>query len=339
MDADIQIGGDGQEKGIGERVRKSRYGGFCPPIQQKYFFSLPPIGVFPLSLVLGVNVKFIKMKKMKKVLLFVWLMAGFMSVEAQKLYVMPEVGMSAVKHEYNPYKGYSGDWRNRTAYGDDSWRAAPRVGVGVMFHPKSETFAIQSGVYYTSQSRSSRMFFCNYAYREDYETGEKTIVGEKSFIVDDSNSTRHLLQVPLMARFAWRVTDEVNMFAAVGGSVGFEIGSSGSLKGTRLGFSDDEVPYNMSYGSYGDGSTTDPWLYPYDVYGNYYGMGNTVNPYSKSHIRKITWGLSAQVGIEYHKMVVTAGYDLDFGKESTYDSFGLHYQTLAISVGYKFRLK
>ncbi|MDL2282466.1 PorT family protein, partial [Parabacteroides sp. OttesenSCG-928-G06] len=216
---------------------------------------------------------------------------------------------------------------NRTYYQDDNWRAAPKIGLGILFHPKSEKFAFQTGVYYTTQGYSARNFSCSYY---SYMGADQEILlnDDKSFWVHDVSYTSRLLQVPLMARFSWRVTDDIRIFTSVGGSIGFVLKDKGAVKASRLGFSEEEVP--VDYSGYGNSFADSPWLYPYDLF----------NPSTVSGSdRKTTWGLAAQVGVEYHKMVVTAGYDLDFGKEFKGADFALRYQAFSLSVGYKFRLK
>lgn len=48
--------------------------------------------------------------------------------------------------------------------------------------------------------------------------------------------------------------------------------------------------------------------------------------------------LTPETGLEVHRWVMNVGYDVSLGKEWKGDSAGLNYQTVSLSVGYKFKL-
>lgn len=119
-------------------------------------------------------------------LLIVCLLGVFSSVRAQWS-VSPEVGLSA-------FRGRSYEWR-----------PAVKVGAAVDYQFKSN-FSLESGLYYTQRG------FVNY-WVEDGPLGPESVQEMSSLV-------RHMLQVPLRARFTWEVADDVRVFVGAGPYLG-----------------------------------------------------------------------------------------------------------------------
>lgn len=264
------------------------------------------------------------MVKKTTILLLLLLCVG--GIRAQ-FYIVPEIGTTAVHYNFPKPKGY-GPYNARYTYLTEKWRAGWKPGIGIHFHPRSEKFAFQTGLYYTQRGYEL-------TYLQSYPKDE-------SFIVDDIRITRSYLQVPVLLRFSWKVTDNVRMFTAFGPYFAWMLGDEKrSYKGSRLGYKDYEVavpedPDDFDFG-YGYWGQPPKWLYPYDIYDDYYGSGSTT-PYRYNNDSKFDWGTSISLGVEYHRLAITASWDASFGKATTYDSPRLNYHTLSLSVGYKIKI-
>ena len=75
-----------------------------------------------------------------------------------------------------------------------------------------------------------------------------------------------------------------------------------------------------------------------DEENDYYWQGSGFSNDKWTHDNPFDWGLSFQAGVEVASWVINVGYDVSLGKEYQYDSAGLKYHTLSLSVGYKFKL-
>lgn len=251
---------------------------------------------------------------MKKILLCVMLMLIVPAVRAQ-LYLVPEMGMTAIQR---PDANKKHIHTTRFAYNTETWRAGWKAGLGLVWHLGKENFALQSGLYYTQRGYSLDYFMLN--------------PKDECFIVDHMTINQKFLQVPLMARFSGRIAKDVKIFGAVGPYIGFALGEEKiSYKGSRLGYTDVEVldETNQYMGK---------WLYPYDVFGDYYGYGMTEKYNRNSTLNKIDWGLSVALGVEVNQLVLGLGYELSLGKEYDGANIRANYHTVNLSIGYKFRV-
>lgn len=122
---------------------------------------------------------------------------------------------------------------------------------------------------------------------------------------------RHFLQLPVLANFSIRLSDAVRLNLAAGPYFAFSMGDRHEAS-----------------------------LYTYYIYGpeNGYGYEGATTTKEWSHENSFDWGLSFQAGLEVHRWVMNVGYDVSLGKEWKGDSAGLNYQTVSLSVGYKFKL-
>lgn len=122
----------------------------------------------------------------------------------------------------------------------------------------------------------------------------------------------------------------VGMYAGVSLSNHSKWGSLSST--TTQPTAPEKMMYHPGYSGYG------PYEYPYD---------NT--PFS--NLNSFDWGVTASFGVEVDNWVMNVGYELSLGDEGdnyslkwvnggSYEvrSIGANYNTLSLTVGYKFKL-
>lgn len=124
---------------------------------------------------------------MKRILFFCFFFVNIFAVNAQ-LSVGPELGLSAFNHN-----GIG-----------DGWRPAVKVGAAIEYAFKP-TFSIESGLYYTQRGYSM--------------AGKISIPDDWNFS-ESPSLVRHLLQMPLHARFSWSIANDTRFFIGVGPYVG-----------------------------------------------------------------------------------------------------------------------
>lgn len=186
---------------------------------------------------------------------------------------------------------------------NDRWEAGWKLGVGVeyQFTPR---FSLKSGVHYTQRGGTWFPLF-------GYDANEELYVGTLK-------AKRHFLQLPLMAQWGWNLGKDVRLNMGVGGYVAYDTHHSAS--------------YGHYSNFYGYGGEYDyGYVYSYD-----YAEGSGSNFFRG--INAFDWGASLAVGLEVKELYFNLGYDASLGKEYKYDSIGLNYNTLSLTVGYKFRL-
>lgn len=210
------------------------------------------------------------------------------------------LSVSAQRWSLTPEIGMTAVKRNSNRSAD--WRSGWKVGVGVEYQLNPERFSLKSGLYYMQRGYT-------YSFGPIIDIGEKTIGEIKGTF------NRHFLQVPVLANFSYKLSDAVRLNLAVGPYVAFSMGDR-----TKAGYE------YINYDSYQSGE---------QVY--WYSGGSTESTNWSNH-HSFDWGLSFQAGLEVHQWVINAGYDLSLGKEYKYDNVGVNYQTLSLSVGYKFKL-
>lgn len=231
------------------------------------------------------------------------LMMCVAAISAQKWSLTPEIGMAAIKRG------------GGTPVYQQKWNASWKVGVGVEYAVKPGFFSLKSGLYYTPRGYSYSMlpYQNNYGYGQyGYETSHGKV-------------NRHFLQLPLMANFSFKLADGVRLNLAAGPYIGYSLGEKGE--------------YNSIFSIPGDGVASAFYHYYGGGYGGSYG-GNygSITFKGWSHDNPLDWGVSLQVGLEVQQWVINAGYDASLGKEFEGGPVDMKYNTLSLSVGYKFKL-
>lgn len=250
---------------------------------------------------------------MKKFVLFVMLMMCVASVSAQRWSLTPEIGMTAISK--NSGASYYFD--------EHRWNSRWKIGVGVEFAVKPDFFSLKSGLYYTQRGFSSNGITFGSIYPVEGDQS-KAMFGESQ-----SKLNRHFLQVPLMANFSFKLADDVRLNLAAGPYVAYSLGDKNKSSYTEYTpGTPEELSYGYGYGGYGQGG--DSYI------GGWIGNGFSYDGWT--HDNPFDWGLSFQVGIEVKQWVMNAGYDASLGKEYKSDTAGMKYNTLSLSVGYKFKL-
>ena len=93
---------------------------------------------------------------------------------------------------------------NRVGMGS-SWRAGVKVGVGVSYQFEPGWIGLKSGLYYANRG---------YSLGDYPRTTESATYVLKEMMT--GGITQHFLQLPVMAEFSWKVSNEVRMHLAVG---------------------------------------------------------------------------------------------------------------------------
>ena len=198
---------------------------------------------------------------------------------------------------------------NRVGMGS-SWRAGVKVGVGVSYQFEPGWIGLKSGLYYANRG---------YSLGDYPRTTESATYVLKEMMT--GGITQHFLQLPVMADFSWKVSKEVRMHLAVGMYAGVSVKNDTNWGSSfTMGYSKEPQALGKYVKSTGLG-------YSYD------------------------WGLTTSFGIEVNNWVMNLGYDLSLGDEggnykidgdnfSLYEvrSVGANYNTMSLTVGYKFKL-
>lgn len=194
--------------------------------------------------------------------------------------------------------------------GTGGWRPGIKIGANLGYQFKPEWIGIKAGLFYTNRGYSLGDYPTRWGYPD----------GTIEYGMEGGSITQHFLQLPVMADFSWKVKNVrmhlgVGMYAGVAVSTPWEWNSWGitTIKpeaGTETG----------GYGYYGR------YEYPYDN-----------RPFSNTN--SFDWGLTTSFGIEVNNWVMNAGYELSLGDEGDgFRSIGSNYNTLSLTVGYKFKL-
>lgn len=229
---------------------------------------------------------------MKKLVLFVMLIMCVVSVNAQQWSLTPELGMTAIKRGGDKFVYFGGNY---------DWSPRFKGGIGVEYSFKPGWFALKSGLYFTQRGYSGSYF----------KTPEAGDPNEPDAGVVNMKVKRNFLQVPLLADFSFRLSDDVRLHLAAGPYIAASL-------------SDRMSTYYTGYKSYGEGG-----------YGSWGGSENTIKVQGYN---AFDWGLSFQAGIEVKQLVANIGYDASLGKEFEYGKTDLKFHTISLSIGYKFKL-
>jgi hypothetical protein len=236
---------------------------------------------------------------MKKVVVFVLLMMSIGSLKAQWS-VTPEVGVTATQRAENM---------------NDEWRGGWKLGVGIEYvlNELNEHFSLKSGLYYMQRGSSYNYWYGQYP-TYDY-MGDYSYPNYSSYLSGRTNN--HFLQVPIMTKYSWNLTEDVKITVATGPYIAFNIGNDWEWS-------------SFSNISYGDNNYQGGYGYGYGY--NYEGR------YEAGRVRSFDWGFSSSVGIEIKNWVANCGYDVSLTKESWWNEARPNYRTFSLSVGYKFKL-
>lgn len=253
---------------------------------------------------------------MKKLILFVLCALSGLMVSAQSRWgITPEGGFAAI---------------NRVGMGS-SWRAGVKVGVGVSYQFEPGWIGLKSGLYYANRG---------YSLGDYPRTTESATHVLKEMMT--GGIAQHFLQLPVMADFSWKVSKEVRMHLAVGMYAGV------SVKNDTNWGSSFTMGYSKKPETLGKYTKSTGLGYSYG-YSGYDEAGNADQPFRD--VNSFDWGLTTSFGIEVNNWVMNLGYDLSLGDEggnykidgdnfSLYEvrSVGANYNTMSLTVGYKFKL-
>ncbi|MCD7937875.1 MAG: PorT family protein [Tannerellaceae bacterium] len=187
------------------------------------------------------------------------------------------------------------------------WDNRFTTGLGAEYEWKAGNldWGLQSGLYYTQRgfenyiNRGYGAYGYNYNYNNNYGY---------------YNINRGFIQLPVKLNLYIPICEDVRLVVGVGPYVGYSIHTS------------------WGYGSYYYST------YPEGEYGN----GNTTSYEdawkNKPAIRKWDYGIGATVGLEIKRVILSASYDMSFGKEVKTQKGGLQYHNLTFTAGYRFKM-
>lgn len=263
---------------------------------------------------------------MKKIISTVMLMMMLMCVTEVNAQwsVTPEVGMNVTK-----YKGVP------SAIGF-------KAGAAVSYTFESGLFSLQSGLYYVQRgtgktysgfaygtatgvdgkSENRYVYFTNHGMAYGGSGSMTGYYGQgnmgygSGFFSEDiklegvqlseASSRNDYLQLPVLARFNWKIGQDVKLHIAAGPYFAYGIGGKGKYKDmdmTKNGYSETEESFN---------------------------------PFVNTYFKRFDWGLMFNAGIEVKRFTLNASYDLGLGKQYSSDNMDLKYQTVSFTVGYRF---
>lgn len=260
---------------------------------------------------------------MKKIIVFVMLMMCVASLSAQWS-VTPEAGMNVTKYKSSvPKIGY-------------------KVGAAVEYAFGTGGFSLQSGLYYlrrgTGVNTSYLLFgtepggtpgygniwltpgasnsligayLGGYGFNDGYGLGGYKMDVE-GLSINAVKERKEYLQLPILARFNWKVGNDVKIHVAAGPY--FALGIGGKKNGDYATWYEDGRMKQESF---------------------------TDNPFKPSNgwseAARFDWGLSLNAGIEVKRVTFDVSYDAGFGR--TYKGVSdasLKYHTTSFTMGYKF---
>lgn len=268
---------------------------------------------------------------MKKFVLCIMLMMCVASLSAQWS-VTPEVGMNVTKYQDQEAKmGFKAGAAVSYTFGSGLFslqsglyyvqRGTPEYSYSEIYGtaPGSDGKLVPASfrVYPAHGKYGGGFGFGSYGNGYGYEAGSGgsgepgkpfplSIEGMRSY----SGSTREdYLQLPVMARFNWKIGNDIRFHVAAGPYIAWGIG--GKSKSRVSDFSLIDMTYSNEHSS--------------------------VNPF-KGNLspRRFDWGATLQAGIEVKRVSLNVGYDLGLGKKYKYDDLEPKYQTFSFAVGYTF---
>lgn len=274
---------------------------------------------------------------MKKIIVFVMLIMCVASVSAQWS-VTPEAGMNVTKYKGSvPKIGYKAGAAVEYAFGEGAFSLQSglyyvRRGTGMntsyeMFgkipgeEPRDGSIWLTPG-YEDSYYSNSYGYEGGYGYGDGYGGGygyTGGIYGLGGFKMDVEGLNiyrrkewKESLQLPILARFNWKVGKDVKIHLAAGPY--FAIGIKGESLYKNATWHNDGRLIERS-------ETTNP----YTGYGTWSGES------------RFDWGLSLNTGIEVKQVTFDISYDAGFGEDySGAATLAPKYHTTSFTMGYKF---
>lgn len=266
------------------------------------------------------------MKKITSCVMLMMMLMCVTNVSAQWS-VTPEAGMNVTKYKNAP-----------AAIGF-------KAGAAVSYTFGSGLFSIQSGLYYVQRGTGKSLYGgatgkmmdkegnwvdCNLdfpsGYLSNYESGiivdfdrwggyvREDLV---TFPVDmrietlysrERSFRRDYLQLPVLARFNWKIGNQVKMHVAAGPYLACGIG--GKIKDKFVQISEKGI-----------------WK-----------PDDSSNPFKDSSLTRFDWGVALNAGVEVNRLTFDVAYDMGLAKEfgNYIDDISIKYHTVSFTVGYKF---
>lgn len=266
---------------------------------------------------------------MKKIISTVMLMMMLMCVTevSAQWSVTPEVGMNVTKYKGAP-----------------SAQVGFKAGAAVSYTFGSGLFSLQSGLYYV-QRGTGKSFYGTVSGKTMGDEGEMLDYyinlspgSLTSFPYGNFNSygglpgygggyvgfdypldmrveevrlvegsiRKDYLQLPILARFNWKIGEDVKLHIAAGPYFAYGIGGKGKSTISEI----SEKGYSVTQETY--------------------------NPFKDSYFKRFDWGLALNAGIEVKRFTFDAAYDLGLGKQYKYGNTEINYHTVSFTVGYRF---
>lgn len=124
----------------------------------------------------------------------------------------------------------------------------------------------------------------------------------------EGSTRRDYLQLPVLARFNWKLGEDVRLHVAAGPYLAYGISGKRKFK-------------SMDLSEKGYSSNSDSW-----------------NPFGEnSSFKRFDWGLTFNAGVEVKRFALNVAYDMGLGKEYKYiDDISIKYHTVSFTVGYRF---
>lgn len=232
---------------------------------------------------------------------------------------------------------------NVTKYANSPAKVGYRVGAAVRYDFGETGFSLQSGLYYVQRGEGTiRSGYLNgtakdnegkevnvdsyllkdgtiysmYSYYNpnsgyyEYVSTEKPVgdILYKTASFYASKAYRGYLQLPIMARYNWKLNDKIGFHMSLG-------------------------PY-LAVGVNGKNKSIVSMI---DLQDEYIGSKNVFenNVYDYGYYR-FDWGVAAETGVEINHFSAKFSYDLGLGKEYRYDEIGCKYHTASFTIGYSF---
>ncbi len=282
----------------------------------------------------------VKKKQMRKIVSVVVLALATMSLQAQ-LFIRPEAGMIASKS---------------SGFNNSGWKA----GAGVEYRFKHDgIFSLQSGAYYQEEFGK-------------YEPSISLYTEESKLYIYGGSYRRQALVVPLLAKFSWKLSDQIRMHVAAGPN--FNIRFDGQSKTYT-----DEIDYKMADGvavTYDSSGA-----YAFYITPKQNEQGITYTEFERAMINQkrttrkgsyyydsgVDLSLAFNIGVEFNRLSVNLNYECKpgrireyynsdgsrssgygygygyygYGSANSYyteDKWGIAWHQISLTVGYSFQL-
>ncbi len=241
------------------------------------------------------------MKKILLMLTVMW-MSSLVANAQSGWYVAPEVGMTSVQR-----------------VGNGKWQPGLKAGGTVGYQFTNEWFGLKSGLFYTFRNDHIGDFSVN----KEFDDGN-TAVG-----LLGGGITNHYLQLPVMTDFSWKIGKNARIHFGAGMYAGIAVAN------------------HSVWGFHGVLSRPSLETPSWSLGDKEHSLGD--DPYST--FKRFDWGVVASLGVEVENWYFNVGYELsladegddyhiDAGNIEVYRvrSIGANYNTLFLTVGYKFHL-